>query len=154
MHNTPVHARLHLQRPATLASLPDLMQALQDICRQAGLTEEPQQDFRVAVEEASVNIIHHAYAGQTTGVIEMDVVWSDDEGKPAIKCMLRDHGPPFNPLNQPLPDITVPAEERAIGGLGVLLVRQMSDRVEWHYGSEDSPVGNCLTLIKYLQLPA
>jgi serine/threonine-protein kinase RsbW len=148
MNTSPVYAKICVQRIASMDYLRDLVSAVQDICAQAQLQDA--DDFRVAVEEACVNIIHYAYVGQTTGSIELDVIWSEDNGAPAILCTLRDHGVRFNPLARPLPDLTLPAEERDIGGLGILFMRQMSDRVVWTY---DANLGNCLTLIKYIQPP-
>jgi signal transduction histidine kinase len=143
----PVRARVTLHRTASHESLHDLMQAVQDICEQAALAVQDIEDFRVAIEEACVNIIHYAYAGRMTGSIDLDVSWSNDMGVPAIVCSLRDQGLRFNPLEHPLPDINLPAEERDIGGLGILLIRQMSDRTVWTY---DADLGNCLTLIKHI----
>jgi signal transduction histidine kinase len=144
----PNRASITLQRPAKMENLRDLMDALQSICAQAELHDDLAADFRVAVEEACANIIHYAYAGQTAGSIELDVSRSDDGGIPAVVCILRDHGLQFNPLDQPLPDVNLPAEERSIGGLGMLLIRQMSDRAVWTY---DAKLGNCLTLFKHIQ---
>jgi serine/threonine-protein kinase RsbW len=150
MNNIPVHAQTRVKRVATMVNLPDLLDALQDISSQAGLPEQDANDFRVAVEEACVNIIRYAYAGQAIGSIELDVVWSTDEGIPSIVCTLRDQGSRFNPLDRQLPDTRLAAEERSIGGLGVLLIRQMSDRVRWTY---DGTLGNYLTLVKHIQPP-
>jgi serine/threonine-protein kinase RsbW len=148
MHNVAARAHISLQRVASMESLQDLMLALQDICHLAQMGEQDAQDFRLAVEEACVNIISYAYAGQAIGSIHLDVSWSNDEGVPAIVCTLRDRGVRFNPLDRPLPDVNLPAEERGVGGLGVLLLRQLSDRTQWIH---DKALGNCLTLIKYIQ---
>lgn len=146
--HAPNRARMSLQRAARMENLRELMDALQNICSQAELNDELAADFRVAVEEACTNIIHYAYAGQMPGSIELDVSRSDDGGVPAVICILRDHGLQFNPLEQPLPDVSLPAEERGIGGLGILLIRQMSDRAVWTY---DAKLGNCLTLFKHIK---
>jgi anti-sigma regulatory factor (Ser/Thr protein kinase) len=146
--HAPNRGRMSLQRAARMENLRELMDALQNICSQAELNDELAADFRVAVEEACTNIIHYAYAGQMPGSIELDVSRSDDGGVPAVICILRDHGQQFNPLEQPLPDVSLPAEERGIGGLGILLIRQMSDRAVWTY---DAKLGNCLTLFKHIK---
>jgi len=148
MNTTPVYAKICVRRVASMEYLRDLMGAVQDICVQAQLQDADADDFRVAVEEACVNIIQYAYVGRTTEFITLEVVWSEDNGVPAVFCTLRDHGVQFNPLTKPLPDMNLPAEERDIGGLGILFMRQMSDRVVWTY---DANLGNCLTLIKYIQ---
>ena len=58
---------------------------------------------------------------------------------------ISDHGKPFNPLKKPDPDITLPAEKREIGGLGIFLVKKTMDNVT--YSREDET--NILTLCKY-----
>ena len=97
----------------------------------------------VAVEEIFVNIAHYAYGG-TPGeaVIGLDIV-------PDPKCcriVFRDKGIPYNPLEKADPDITLSAEERQIGGLGIYMVKQSMDKVEYRY--EDGC--NILTIEKYL----
>lgn len=97
----------------------------------------------VAVEEIFVNIAHYAYGG-TPGeaVIRLDIV-------PDPKCcriVFRDKGIPYNPLEKADPDITLSAEERQIGGLGIYMVKQSMDKVEYRY--EDGC--NILTIEKYL----
>lgn len=44
-----------------------------------------------------------------------------------------ERGTPFNPLEKEDPDITLPAEERGIGGLGIYMVKTMVDEVEYAY---------------------
>ncbi len=81
----------------------------------------------VALDEVISNIIRHSGA---TG-IKMDVQFS--HSPPGATVTLADDGEPFNPLDAPLPDTTLPLEERPIGGLGILLLRKTMDKVEYHY---------------------
>ena len=60
--------------------------------------------------------------------------------------MISDHGIPFDPTQSPEADISLSAEERAIGGLGIHLVRQIMDEI--HYERKDDM--NVLTLVKLL----
>jgi serine/threonine-protein kinase RsbW len=129
-----------------MENLPQLMSAVQDIAKYSPTGEQSYRDFCLAVEEACVNIIRHAYAGTEVGLIDFDLSLSDDNGLPAFVCTLRDQGVRFDPLRHPLPDTRLSADERDIGGLGVLLMRQLSDRLIWTF---DENIGNCLTLIKY-----
>lgn len=59
---------------------------------------------------------------------------------------LKDHGTPYNPLEKEDPDITLSAEERDIGGLGIFMVKNLMDEVTYDYIDEE----NILTLIKYV----
>ena len=99
-----------------------------------------QMKVDVAVEEIFVNIASYAYgedggkarilAGLASpGVFEMTFV---------------DSGVPYNPLEKEDPDVTLPAEERPIGGLGIFLAFKVMDEVEYEYRDGQ----NCLTLRK------
>ena len=60
---------------------------------------------------------------------------------------LRDAGKPFNPLDNPDPDITLGAEERQIGGLGIFLCKKMMDEVSYRY----TDGCNVLTMKKHIK---
>jgi serine/threonine-protein kinase RsbW len=97
-------------------------------------------DVVLAVDEAATNIILHGYQGQE-GIIEIEV---EQEGD-ALVVRLRDEAVPFDPTSVPLPDLTVPLEQRAPGGLGIYLIRQVMDEVAYRITSQG---GNELTLVK------
>ncbi len=94
----------------------------------------------VAVEEIYINIASYAY-GEGTGKAEI-LLDTDTEGQVALTFM--DSGVPYNPLAREDPDITLSAEERGIGGLGIFMVKKSMDDVKYRY--EDGK--NILTLIK------
>ena len=78
----------------------------------------------VAVEEIFVNIAYYAYPeGGGKAMIRMEA----DEHEAVIRFM--DMGTPFNPLEKPDPDITLPAEQRDAGGLGIFMVKKTMDSV-------------------------
>ena len=56
----------------------------------------------------------------------------DPEGV-MLTIVLRDAGVPFNPLERPDPDVTLSAEDREIGGLGIFLCKQLMDHIEYKY---------------------
>jgi anti-sigma regulatory factor (Ser/Thr protein kinase) len=82
-------------------------------------------NLHLALEEACSNIIRYAYPGETGKDFRLDVIADEQQ----IQFILTDEGIPFNPLeNAPDVDITLSAEERDIGGLGIFLIKQcMSD---------------------------
>lgn len=91
-------------------------------------------------EEALMNIIHHAYK-DGVGEIEMTLKASSHQ----VIIVIKDQGPPFNPLTAETKfDPTLSLEEREVGGLGIPIMRQFMDEV--NYKRADGK--NILTLIK------
>ena len=81
----------------------------------------------IAVGEIFANIAGYAYKNGGMAVIESKV---DDV---LYKLVFRDNGKKFNPLTYGDPDVTQSAEERSIGGLGIYMVKQMADFLEYDY---------------------
>lgn len=97
----------------------------------------------IAVEEVFVNIAHYAYApGEGEATITCSV-----EGDP-LRAAIRfeDRGVPYNPLNKEDPDVSLSADERSIGGLGIYMVKKTMDSVEYDFLSGQ----NILTIQKRL----
>ena len=85
-------------------------------------------NLHLALEEACSNIIRYAYPGETGKEFRLDV--ASDEHQ--IQFTLTDEGIPFNPLeNAPEVDVTLPAEDREIGGLGIFLIKQCMSAVRY-----------------------
>ena len=87
-----------------------------------------QMQIDVATEEIFVNVAHYAYhpdVGDVTLRFEMQ------DGAAVITFI--DRGVPYDPLAKPDPDVTLPAEERPIGGLGVFMVKKSMDSVAYEY---------------------
>ena len=94
----------------------------------------------VAVEELFVNIASYAYVDKT-GIADITIELLPGQ---VVQITFRDSGIPYNPLEKPDPDITKPAEEREIGGLGIYIVKKSMDEVLYRY--EDGQ--NILTIRK------
>ena len=86
--------------------------------------------FDTAVDELFSNIANYAY-GSGTG--DAEVRFSFDAATRTVCVAFSDGGTPFDPLSLDDPDVTSPAEERRIGGLGIFLVRKLMDRMEYRY---------------------
>lgn len=86
--------------------------------------------IRLSIEEAVENVVHYAYE-DGIGWIEVGTELSRDNL--LLTIVLRDAGTPFNPLEKADPDITLSAEERQIGGLGIFLCKQMMDSIAYSY---------------------
>lgn len=93
----------------------------------------------VCVEEVFVNIAHYAY-GDAVGSMKLSLSACDG----GVEIEFRDRGIPFDPLAREDPDISLSAEERKVGGLGIYMVKQTMDDVTYRY--EDGQ--NILTLKK------
>ncbi|MBP5597237.1 MAG: ATP-binding protein [Pseudobutyrivibrio sp.] len=98
-----------------------------------------QMQITVAVEEIYVNIAHYAY-GITddngniipdSGSGPMSLSLGEDDG--VVTLVFEDRGIPFNPLEKDEPDVTLSADDREIGGLGILLVKKNLDNVSYKY---------------------
>ena len=102
-----------------------------------------QLQIELTVEEVFINIASYAYAPQIgTGKISVDV----DGDKADVTMIFEDSGVPYDPLAKEDPDITLPASERGIGGLGIFLVKKNMNDVKYEY--KDGK--NVLTLTKSL----
>ena len=103
--------------------------------------ETLQFKIRLSIEEAVENVVRYAYEG---GMGWIEVGTELDPAGVMLTIVLRDAGVPFNPLDKADPDITLSAEERQIGGLGIFLCKQLMDHIEYKY--EDGC--NVLTMSK------
>lgn len=92
-----------------------------------------------ACEEVIINVIKYAYPDKE-GKLKIEVVYKP----PKISLKFCDHGIKFNPLEIPEVDTKLPLEERELGGLGILMVRKLMDKVEYEYDGKE----NHLTISK------
>lgn len=80
----------------------------------------------ICVEEMFVNIVHYAYP-ERKGKIGLSI----RESNGTVTITLKDSGVPFDPLARDDPDVTIPVSERAIGGLGIFMVKKNMDEVRY-----------------------
>ena len=86
--------------------------------------------FNLVVEEIFVNIVSYAYPDNDTNN-NVTISINDNDDKTIITFI--DSGKYFNPLIKDDPDISLSADERQVGGLGIYLVKKMMDNVEYEY---------------------
>jgi serine/threonine-protein kinase RsbW len=128
---------------ANFDNLDEIREIVAEAARQVGFSDKEIYAIQLAADEASSNIIEHAYAGVTGGKLEIDIITSDNK----LKIIMRDRGKPFDPASVPEPNVKADLSERKIGGLGMYLMRKLMDEVSY----ESSPeTGNILTMIKRL----
>jgi len=107
----------------------------------ARMPEEAHGDLLVVFEEVVTNIVTHAYRG-AAGTIDITAERTAD----ALTLTLRDDGPAFDPIAYPEPRCDLPVAERPVGGLGVHLVKNLCDRIEYRRRGES----NILVMTKQL----
>ena len=128
-----------LQLDALTENLDRVLEFIEEQLEQYDCPNKTVIQIKIAVEELFVNIAHYAY-GEETGYA---IIQTETEaGK--IKITLIDGGMHYNPLEKKDPDVTLSAEERQIGGLGIYMVKKSMDSVEYEYVDEK----NCLTITK------
>ena len=99
----------------------------------------------VAVEEIFSNIAKYAYPGRKEGGF-VDIACAIGGNPTFITITFTDSGIPFNPLDRPDPDITIPLMQREPGKMGLFMVKQMMDSVTYAYQNGQ----NILTIRKQL----
>ncbi len=93
-----------------------------------------QMQIDVAVEELFVNIAHYAYKeGTGSATIRVGSEIPGEGAAPVAAITFVDRGVPYDPLKKEDPDVTLPAEKRAIGGLGIYMVKKSMDEVSYEY---------------------
>lgn len=114
-----------------LAKTENLEQVLEFV---NGLLEEKNSpmnlvfELDIAVEELFVNIAHYAYTPEI-GEATIQVSFEEED----VVITFIDRGIPYNPWEKKDPDITLSLEERQIGGLGIYMVKNSMDEVDYAY---------------------
>lgn len=93
----------------------------------AGLDKVLTNSLNLALEEAVTNVILYAYPEGTEGLVDIETVIREDQ----VCFVVMDSGKAFDPTVAPEADVTLSAEDRPIGGLGIFLVRQIMDSVSY-----------------------
>lgn len=89
-----------------------------------------QTQIDIAVEEIFVNIANYAYNPE---IGKAEIVVEITEKPVTVAITFEDSGVPYNPLEKQDPDITLNAEERDIGGLGIFMAKKSMDDIEYTY---------------------
>jgi anti-sigma regulatory factor (Ser/Thr protein kinase) len=127
---------LVLRFAATFAAFGDAATSLREVLAERRIEADPRYSVELAFEEIAGNIIRH---GRPTGDVNVEVGFRDDE----IVLTFEDDGVPFDPRQQPAPPEPSSLEEAEIGGLGLMLVRKFTSRIEYERTGDER---NRLTL--------
>ena len=111
--------------PATVESLDEIVQWADAALRPNGIAEPFISKMTLVIEELFVNIVNYAYPNESGSVIFTMYL------SPCLKLIISDAGVPFNPLEYAEPDVTVPIDDRTIGGWGIFLSKKLTDRITY-----------------------
>ena len=117
--------RRSLQAAPELESIPKVCQFLEQTLEEQGAPMKAIAQVNIAADEIFSNIAR--YSGAAVAQVDCEIM----AGRAVIRFV--DDGQPYDPTGQPEPDITLPVEEREIGGLGILMVRRTMDEVSYEY---------------------
>ncbi|MBO5077526.1 MAG: anti-sigma factor antagonist [Clostridia bacterium] len=137
-------APAELTLPATVDNLPRVMDFIGDRIAAAGLSPKFITQLELAAEEIFVNIANYAYTPYT-GNATVRLILSGEPGSiRTVELTFIDSGKPYDPLKKADPDVSLSAEERRIGGLGIFMAKKVTDDIKYEYSNGQ----NVLTLIK------
>ena len=132
-------AELTLQ--ASLEKLDEVLAFVEENMEKNECPMKVLMQVQIAVEEIFVNIAHYAYDSEQ-GMVTIRVEVGGDPLQVIITFI--DQGIPYDPLKKEDPDVTLSAEERKIGGLGIFMVKKSMDDVKYEYADGK----NILTISK------
>lgn len=135
--------RFQITRAAELESLQLFRNFIAECCARYNIPSDTVLELKLAVDEACTNIIEHGYKGMDPGSIILS--FRIEPGR--ILVQITDFGHCFEPVSGPKPDVEAALEDRELGGLGLYLIYQTMDNIDYQ-SSED---GNTLTFTKLLR---
>jgi anti-sigma regulatory factor (Ser/Thr protein kinase) len=100
---------------------------LDELAAREGLPARPAADIHIALEEYLTNSINYGYPGNHPGRIAVRFHLYPSE----LRVEIEDDARPFNPLLAPAVDIHQPIDERPVGGLGLHLIRKLTDQLRY-----------------------
>ena len=110
-----------------IREIPLLADFVKGIAADAGLDEATAMNLNLALEEAVSNVMLYAYPKDSEGTVELEAGIREDR----IDFTVMDGGSPFDPMQASSPDLSMRAEDRPIGGLGIYLVKKIMDSVSY-----------------------
>lgn len=128
---------------ASIENIPAVTEFVEDELNKLECPMKAIIQINVAIDEIYSNIVKFAYGkGKGPATVTVDEVSSD-----SVSIIFTDNGQPYNPLTREDPDITLSAEERSVGGLGIYMVKKTMDNLEYRYENDQ----NILTITKKIR---
>ena len=128
---------------ATLENIPAVTAFVDERLEALDCPMKAQMQIDVAIDELFSNIARYAYDPSGPATVRVDV----DQEPLSVRVTFIDHGKPYDPLAKEDPDVTLSAEDRQIGGLGIFMVKKSMDDVRYEYKDGQ----NILTVEKRLE---
>jgi len=118
-----------------LSETPRLIEWVEARCAAAGVAGEIAMKLALVLEEAVANVIQHGLPGSQPPhriTVRLDV-YAD-----SVAAEVTDNGSPFDPTSAPPPDLSLPLEQRPPGGLGIHLMREMMDGLDYRRSGDSN----------------
>jgi serine/threonine-protein kinase RsbW len=122
-----MNGQLELTLPNQRSAVARAQDQIESFARRHGLATRALHEAQLALEEHLTNIISYGYDDKLEHQIKVRVQLNASE----LRVEVEDDGHPFNPLEQPAPDVSIPIEERPVGGLGIHMMRKSLDGIEY-----------------------
>lgn len=115
---------------ATAENIASVTEFVDELLEELKCSVKIQTSIDVAIDELFGNIVHYAYKPNIGDVTILTEVIDEPL---AVIITFIDKGIPYNPLTEPDPDITLSADERKVGGLGIYMVKKMMDSISYEH---------------------
>ena len=116
--------------PATVENIDKVTEFVNSQLEEINCPIKAKMQIDIAIDELFGNIAHYAYNPETgPATVRVEVT----EAPISVIVTFIDHGIPYDPLKKDDPDVTLSAEERAIGGLGIFMVKKTMDEITYEY---------------------
>ena len=113
--------------PNDVQEVPQLNVFVDEVCEQVDFDMSTTLKLNLAIEEAVVNVMNYAYPAGEKGDVDIEAMINDEY----LVFVISDSGTPFDPTAKAEVDTTLSVEERGIGGLGIHLIRQIMDTINY-----------------------
>lgn len=116
--------------PATVENIEKVTEFVNSQLEEINCPIKARMQIDIAIDELFGNIAHYAYNPETgPATVRVEVT----EAPISVVVTFIDHGIPYDPLKKDDPDVTLSAKERAIGGLGIFMVKKTMDEITYEY---------------------
>lgn len=116
---------------ATIENINDVTDFIEEELGKLNCSMKTIVQINVAIDELFSNIVHYGYPNGKKGPVTVKLI--EKEAPHSVIIRFEDNGVPYNPLQKEDPDITLSAEARQVGGLGIFMVKQTMDDFKYKY---------------------
>ena len=128
---------------AAIENIPAVTAFVEEQLEQVGCPMKAQMQIDIAIDELFSNIAQYAYSPKTgKATVRVEVT----ENPMAVVISFIDNGIPYDPLAKADPNVSLPADDRQIGGLGIFMVKKSMDEINYEYKNGQ----NVLTIKKHI----